>query len=246
MKSIQDHFTSELDMSFPARFASPSLITQATQIIAADPTIPTDPFYFTDRLLNNQEASFSSLNRSTPQVMPASPPPNVAPPPPSVASYRPTSPANNEPPYDQITTLLCTLKKLIHIDFDLRDRRSAYNKKRQTKVFSQLRRKTRAICKIMRRKHAALSTAQLSQLAGSVCLLKMKHYAEQALSTLQELSRVITRLHRERQESAPRASPAAAENSTTQGETRVYTIDRERDTDEDPSAGNISRFVMPA
>lgn len=73
----------------------------------------------------------------------------------------------------------------------------------------------------------------------------MKGYAEKAESTLQELSRVITRLHRERQESAPSASSAVVENSTTQGETRSYTIDRERDTDEDPSAGNVSRFVMP-
>ena len=177
--------------------------------------------------------------------MSASPPLNVAPPMSSVSSNPATSPADSEPPYDQITTLFRTLKKLLHINFDLRGRQTAYNKKRQYKVYSQLRRKTRAICQLMRSKEAALSLAQLSQLAQSICLLRMKEFALHADSTLHELTRVITRLHRERQEGVSKASQAVVENTTSQGNSRSHTIRWEGDTAEHSSGARVSGFVMP-
>lgn len=230
MDSTQDYFTTAMNIS------SPTLIAQFAQLIEENSIAPLDPISFADRPLNDQEASFFPFSTSSPTF--ASPP--------SVGSNHSASPAKSESPYDQITTLLRTLKKLLHIDFDLRERQTAYNKKRQYKVFSQLRRKTRAICQMMRSKEAALSTAQLSQLAHSVCLLSMKDFAVQAESTLSELSRVATRLHTERYESVPRASQAVADNSTTQGNTHSYREDRYRITVEASSRDGIPTFIIPA
>lgn len=239
MNSTQDYFRRALNIS------SPTLIEQVAQLIEENPITPSNPIPFTDRPLNNQEASFSPLNPSTPSPTSASPPPNVPPPQPSVSSNHSTFPAESESPYDQITTLLRTLKKLLHIDFDLRERQTAYNKKRQYKVFSQVRRKTRAICQMMRSKEAALSTAQLAQLAHSVCLLRMKDFAVHAQSTLSELSRIAARLHKERHESTLRASQAAADNTTTQGNTHSDREIRHRVTMEPSPRQGISHFIMP-
>jgi hypothetical protein len=231
--STQDYFTAEMNMP------SPTLIEHLTQLIRASPMTPSNPIFFTDRPLNDQEASFFALNSSTPLLMPASPQPYVPPRPSSVISNHFTSPANSEAPYDQIITLLRTLEKLLHIDCDLRERQTAYNKKRQHKVFSQLRRKTRAICQIMRTKEAALTDGQLAQLAHSVCLMRMKESAVHAQSTLGELSRVTSRLHGERHESGTRASQAVAEHSALQGEIRY------RVTNSASPTQGIRLFIMP-
>jgi len=183
--------------------SSPTLSEQFAQLIEADPPFHSDTqipslqreqFLFLYHPLNDEEASNSSSNSTTPLLMSATPhhsQSNAPSPSSSVISNRSVCSANTKKTYDQIITSLTTLEKLLHIDFDLRDRQTAYNKKRQRKVFGQIRRKIRAICRILRSKEAALTTGQLSQIAHSVSVTRMKESSVHAEPTLREASRVV-------------------------------------------------------